>query len=92
MPVTIRSADLGTMSEAELARVLDAAMTPSPEALASYLAELDTRIQVYERRYEIPSSDLPAALARHLFPETADISRWMFWVNVRTHLGREARA
>lgn len=91
MPVTIPSAALRQMSEAERTRLLDAAFAHSPEALANYLAVLDARIRVFEQRYELPTSALPEAMASGQLRDTADVSEWLFWAQLRSDLAREAR-
>lgn len=92
MPVTIPSAALRQMSDAERTRLLDAAFSEAPEALAGYLAVLDARLRVFEQRYELPSSELHQALERRLLPDTADVSEWLFWADVRTGLAERAQA
>src|SRR3972149_12217573 len=90
MPVTIPSAALRQMSEEERARLLDAAFSAAPEALAAYLAVLDARLRVFEQRYELLSSQLHEALERGLLRDTADVSEWLFWVDLRRQPAREA--
>lgn len=90
MPVTIPSAALRNMSEAERTRLLDAAFDSSPEPLANFLAVLDARLRVFEQRYELPSTALPEALASGELRETAEVSEWLFWAQLRSHLGRDA--
>ncbi|MEK7401439.1 MAG: hypothetical protein AABZ80_03655 [Gemmatimonadota bacterium] len=85
MPVTIPSAAMRQMSESERERLLDSAFAWSPEALSNYLALIDARLREYERRYELPSSELGEALA-HGLRETADVSAWLFWAHVRADL------
>lgn len=92
MPVTIPSAALRHMSEAERTRLLDAAFDSSPRALANYLAVLDARLRVFEQRYELPSTALPEALASGQLRDTADVSEWLFWAHLRSDLAREARS
>jgi hypothetical protein len=91
MPVTIPSAALRQMSEAERTRLLDAAFAHSPEALANYLAVLDARLRVFEQRYEVPTSALHEAMASGQLRDTADVSEWLFWAQLRIDLAREAR-
>ena len=91
MPLTIPSAALRQMSEEERGRLLDAAFSAAPEALATYLAVLDARLRVFEQRYELLSSELHQALERGLLRDTADVSEWLFWADLRSQLAREAR-
>ena len=92
MPVTIPSATLRTMSEAERRKVLDDAFASAAGGLGAYLAVLEARLRVYEQRYELPSSQLSEAVRRKVFPETAEISDWLFWAELRSQLAGEARA
>jgi hypothetical protein len=92
MPVTIPSAALRQMSEEERGRLLDSAFAQAPEALTNYLAVLDARLRVFEQRYELRSADLADVLRSGRLHETAEVSEWLFWVGVRSHLAREARA
>lgn len=92
MPVTIPSTALRLMSEEERTRLLESAFSLAPEALANYLTVLDARLRVFEQRYELHSSELHGALARGLLRDTADVSEWLFWADVRSQLAREARA
>ena len=91
MPVTIHSAALRQMSEAEHTRFLDRVFIDSPDALANYLVVLDARLRVFEQRYELPTSALPEAIVSGQLRDTADVSEWLFWAHVRSALSREAR-
>jgi hypothetical protein len=91
MPVTIPSAALRQMTDAERARVLDAAFDWTPEALENYLAVLDARLRVFEHRYELPSSALSDALAAGRLHDTAEVSEWLFWAHLRSDLVGKAR-
>jgi hypothetical protein len=87
----IPSAALRQMSEVERTRLLDAAFANSPDALANYVAVLDARLRVFELRYELPTSALPDAMASGQLRDTADVSEWLFWAQVRSDLARETR-
>ena len=87
----IPSAALRQMSEVERTRFLDAAFANSPDALANYVAVLDARLRVFELRYELPTSALPDAMASGQLRDTADVSEWLFWAQLRSDLAREAR-
>jgi hypothetical protein len=91
MPVTISSAALARMTEAERARFVESAFDSSPDALANYLAVVDARLAVFEQRYEAPTAALPDMLARGELHETADVSAWLFWAGLRSDLARKAR-
>ena len=91
MPVTIPSAAMRQMSEAELARLVDAAFEWSAEAVENYLAVLDARLRVFEQRYEVPSSALDQALSTGTLRDTADVSEWLFWAHLRSDLAGKAR-
>lgn len=58
----------------------------------TYLAVLGARLRVFEQRYELPSSEVHQALERGVLRDTADVSEWLFWVDLRSQLAREARA
>lgn len=92
MPVTIPSTALMHLSDAERARLLDAAFDPSPEALNNYLLVLRGRLRAFERRYELPTTELQHALETGSLRETADVSEWLFWSDLWSHLARETRA
>ena len=57
------------------------AMANSPEN--GQRAALNARLREFEQRYELSSTDLPEALRFGRIRETADISRWLFWLEVR---------
>jgi hypothetical protein len=79
------------MSAEERTRLLDSAFAQAPEALSNYIAVLDARLRVFEQRYELRSSELAAALQSGRLHDTADVADWLFWVDVRSQLAREAR-
>ena len=91
MPISIPSAALRQMDEAERTRVLNAAFDSSSESLSAYLAVLSARLRVYEQRYELPTSTLTAALASGALRETAEVSAWLFWAELRSQLAGKAR-
>ena len=91
MPLTIPSAALRQMSEPDLERMLSHAFDANPEAEANFLAVLDARLRVFEQRYEVPTSALEQALASGRLHDTAEVSEWLFWANLRSDLAREAR-
>jgi uncharacterized tellurite resistance protein B-like protein len=91
MPVTIPSAVLRQMDETERTRLIDAAFDWQPDTLANFLAELDARLRVFEQRYELPSDHLPEALLAGHLHDTADVSAWLFWAELRSELARKAR-
>ena len=80
------------MDETERTRLIDAAFDWPPDALAYYLAELDARLQMFEQRYELPSGHLPEALLAERLHDTADVSAWLFWAELRSELARKARS
>ena len=91
MPVTIPSTALRFMSEEERAELLDKAFVAAPGTLATYLAVLDARLREFEHRYELPSSELHGALEGGVLRDTADVSEWLFWVDLRSQLAGQAR-
>jgi hypothetical protein len=91
MPVSIPSAALRQMDEAERTRVLSAAFDTSPDALAAYMAVLGARLRTFEQRYELPTSSLAEALDSGQLRETADVSAWLFWADLRSQLVGKTR-
>lgn len=91
MPLTIPSSALRHMTEAERAKLIEGAFAVSGEALANYLKVLDARLRVFEQRYELPSSELHSALTAGELRDTAEVSEWLFWVDVRSQLERKTR-
>ena len=91
MPVTIPTAVLRQMGETERTQLIDAAFEWPPDALANYLAELDARLRVFEQRYELPSNNLAEALLSGRVYDTADVSAWLFWAELRSELAQKAR-
>ena len=91
MPVTIPSAALAHMSDAERARLVDAAFVWSEKTLTNYLAVLDARLAIFEQRYELLTSELGEAVQSGRLRETAEVSEWLFWAHIRTDLARKAR-
>lgn len=91
MPMTLPSAALARMSEAERARLVEAAFELGPDALENYLAVLDARLSVFEQRYEVQSSHLPAMLESGQLHDTADVTDWLFWARLRSDLPRKTR-
>jgi hypothetical protein len=80
------------MTADERARAIDAAFDHAAETEVEYLAELDSRIREFEVRYEVPTSGLYEALDTGRLYDTADVSQWMFWADVREGiLARKAR-
>lgn len=92
MPVTIPSAALRHMTEAERTRLLDAAFDQGPEALENFLAVLEARLRAFEQRYEIPTTALAAELAAGRLRDTADVSQWLFLAHLQSGLGGQPQA
>jgi hypothetical protein len=89
--MTIPSAALRQMPEDERTRFVDAALDLPREVLANYVAVVDARLSVFEKRYELPSSALADALGSGQLRDTADVSEWLFWAGLRHDLVRKAR-
>jgi hypothetical protein len=86
MPITIPSAALGQMTAEQRNRLLEAAFSSGPEVVANYLLVLDARLRVFERRYELPTVYLADAMAHGDLRDTADVTDWLFWADVRRRL------
>lgn len=79
------------MSEAERARLVEAAFAQGSDALDNYVAVLDARLSVFEHRYEVPTSELGAMLESGQLHDTADVTEWLFWARLRSDLAGKAR-
>jgi hypothetical protein len=86
MPITIPSAALRQMTAEERNRLLEAAFSSGPEVVANYLIVLDARLRVFEQRYELLTTELVNAMSTGLLRDTADVSDWLFWADVRSRL------
>jgi hypothetical protein len=80
---TVSSSELSNMPAEDRQRALAelVAMAGAPEN--GQRAALEARLREFEQRYELSSADLPEALRSGRLQETADISRWLFWIEVR---------
>ncbi len=85
MGYSIKASDLAAMSESERAIVLDELCAAANRPLNGQAAVMDARIREYEQRYEMSSRELLERLAAGVVHETADISRWLFWLDTRAH-------
>lgn len=91
MTLTLRSADLGKMTPEEREYALDVALADSPESASVYRSIVRARLRVFEERYELPSSDLHAALKNKRLTDTKDIAQWLIWLSVWYAIGKSAR-
>jgi hypothetical protein len=91
MPYSIPSAALAQMSPEDLTRFLNAAFAANRSDWATFLSIIDARLRVFEHRYELPSSELVTALQSGALRDTAEVSQWLFWTEVRNQCARQAR-
>ena len=92
MPLTIPSSAYARLSDGERSAFLEAAFAETPDAMIAYRLTIQARLRVFEELYELSSHDLPAVLKSGKLPETANVSRWLFWCEVWNELDRETRA
>lgn len=84
--MALKTRDLAKMSGAEREQVIADAFASSATTSRSMMVTIGARIRHFESRYNLPTSQLPAALAENRIQETADICEWQFWVSVRDRL------
>lgn len=85
--MTLKSQDLRHMTAAERQKVLVEAFASSEASSRTTIVTIQSKIRTYESRYNLSTSDLPAALAENRIQETAEICEWMFWSGVQARLG-----
>ena len=83
MGYTISSAELSNMSAEDRQRALAELVSKANDPQNGQQAALGARLREFEQRYELSSADLPEALRSGRIQETAEISRWLFWIEVR---------
>jgi hypothetical protein len=79
----VRFSDLREMSEAERGRVLDVLVEGARSPANGRIADLDARIAEFERRYELPSTEMVAEVRSGVRKETDDIASWLMLLKVR---------
>ena len=88
---TIPSSALVQLSESDRDKLLGSLFVSDPETVAGYLAVIDARLRVFEQRYEIPTGGVPAAIGAGRLADTADVSQWLFWMDVRGRIAEQTR-
>ena len=78
MLYTVACADLRQMAPADRDVALGELISRSTAPRHSPV--LEARIRTFERRYEMTSEQLLIELDEGCLKETADISRWLFWL------------
>jgi hypothetical protein len=73
-------ADLRNMKPEDRDRELTELVRRATEPRNGQTAALTARIHAYEERYEISSKKMLQELVEGRRQETADISKWLFWV------------
>lgn len=83
MPERIHLDELATMSPGEFADQSAALVAASHKAGTEGSPTVERRIRQFEARYEMDSTALRQGLAEGTIKETADISAWLFLLDVR---------
>lgn len=83
IPYSVLTTDLRSMTEDERRQALAAIVQQGRGVQNGERAILNARIRAYEERYEMSSADLRDALRTGRARETADVARWLFWVEAR---------
>lgn len=76
------------MTDEERDRALEAAWTAPQSDTTEYLEELRARIQAFESRYELPTSQLSEELVQGRIRETAEVCEWLYLAQLRDRLGQ----
>lgn len=83
MPERVRLSELATMSSSELESQTATLMEASRAADTQGSPTLERRIRNFEARYEMSSEALRRGLSEETVKETAEISEWLFLLDVR---------
>ena len=81
--VSIPSSALSVLSRKERGRLLDIAFSQSPRQIEAYLLILAARLRVFERRYEMPSTNLTEAMRSGAIRETREVRLWLSLVKLQ---------
>lgn len=84
---SLLTTDLRAMTEEERRQALGAIVEQGRGIQNGERAVLNARIRVFEERYEMTSSEMRQALRDGRLRETAEIARWLFWVEARSLSG-----
>jgi hypothetical protein len=87
MPYSVLTTDLRSMTVDERNQALAAIVQQGRGAQNGERAILNARIRAFEERYEISSADLREALRVGRMKETAEVARWLFWLDARDRSG-----
>jgi hypothetical protein len=79
----VRLSDLQGMSEAQRESVLGMLLKHARAPADGRVAELDARIAEFERRYELPSTEMVTEVESGIRKETDDIASWLMLLKVR---------
>jgi hypothetical protein len=79
----VRVSELQGMSEAQRERVLNMLLKHARAPADGRVAELDARIAEFERRYELPSTEMVTEVESGIRKETDDIASWLMLLKVR---------
>ena len=81
--MTLRLADLSTMSESARNDALSGLVRRATAAPNGQLAALDAEIRVFEVRHGMISSEMQAAFKVGTVQDTAEIAQWLFLLQLR---------
>ena len=75
--------DLGSLSKHDRDVAITALVKEAIAPVNGQAMVIKAKIQGYEARYEISSSQLMDRLRSNPSAETADIAQWLFWIRLR---------
>jgi hypothetical protein len=84
MSYTVSLADLRNMTPAERDSALSELVTSAKAPRNGQRAVLAAKIRAFETRYEMTSEQMVKCLREGTQKETAEISRWLFWLRAST--------
>ena len=83
MTYSVRTTDLQKMDAGEREHMLSELVRHATAPRNGQASILNAKIRAFEERYEMSSEELVEALRSARLRETADISRWLFWLEAR---------
>ncbi|CAN5922257.1 hypothetical protein BH11GEM2_BH11GEM2_21820 [soil metagenome] len=83
MAHAIAARDLGSLSKHDRDIAVGALANEAIAPVNGHAMVIKAKIQGYETRYEISSSQLMERLRSNPSAETADIAHWLFWIRLR---------
>ena len=83
MALALRSGDLKALGKADRERAIGELIADAKAPVNGQALVIKAKIQGFETRYEMTSEALRQGLRANQVRETAEISRWLFWLHVR---------